>query len=297
MEIIVFDHCPVCSSDDTEVFCHLGKDARDRFAHLNRVKYERFFDEWEQKRSLELWHCLECGHIWHHTQPNQESLFRMYDASRPLKPVSKRLRPSPYILRQMRALFRMMASLGIRKPKLLDYGSGAGLWSRAAIAAGFTVSAYEPSKERSAATNSVSEFRVVNRVDEIRDEHFDVVNVEQVLEHTQKPVETLASLRAFCHSHTVLRISVPNIGPLKTRKDIWDDFPFNGKSIHIMSPYGHLQGFTPRSFMTALERSGLVRIAGWELISIYPFHGLREIVGRLIPGFQQTSAISRFARI
>ncbi len=254
-------------------------------------------DGWEKRLSLEIHKCNRCGHIWHRTQPDQGSLFRMYDASRPLKPVVKPLRPSPYVLRQMRALFRKMTSIGVMKPTLLDYGSGAGLWSRGATAVGFAVTAYEPSAKRSGETSGSSEFRVINHLDGIQSEHFDAVNLEQVLEHTQEPIETLKSLRAYCHSHTILRIAVPDVGALTTRKATWDDFPFDGKKMHIMSPYEHLQGFSPLSFTTVLEKAGLVRITGWELIATYPFRGLREIVGRLIPGFQQTSAISRFARM
>lgn len=294
MEVRIIEHCPACGFNDSYVVYRPNDQARRRFVNLSRIKYQGFMDGWEKRLSLEIHKCNRCGHIWHHTQPDQGALFGMYDASTSLRPATKPSRPSSYMLRQMRALFRIVTRDGIRNPTLLDYGSGAGLGSRAATAVGFTVTAYEPSAKRSAEASSSSEFRVINHLDGIQSEYFDAVNLEQVLEHTQKPIEILKSLQAFCHSHTVLRISVPNVGPLKTRKDIWDDFPFNGKSMHIMSPYEHLQGFSPFSFTTALKMSGLVRKSCWRSLTTHPVYELRHLVGRLLPSVQQTLAIVRF---
>ena len=297
MKVCIFEYCPACGVLDSEVIFRPSAQSRQRFINLSRIKYQGFMDGWEEKFSLEIHKCNRCGHIWQHTQPDQEALFGMYDASRPLRPVIKPREPSSYMLRQMRALFQTVSYVGTTKSTLLDFGSGAGLWSRAATAAGFTVTAYEPSAKRSVEASGSSIFRVINHLDDIQNEHFDALIMEQVLEHTQEPIEILKALRAYCHSHTILRISVPNTALLTTKKDVWNDFPFNGKKIHIMSPFEHLQGFSPMSFTTVLEKSGLVRLSLRQLIATHPFYVLRKIIGRFIPYFQQTLAISRFSRI
>jgi 2-polyprenyl-3-methyl-5-hydroxy-6-metoxy-1,4-benzoquinol methylase len=296
MKVCIFEFCPACGVLDSEVIFRPSAQSWQRFINLSRIKYQGFMDGWEKKLSLEIHKCNRCSHIWHHTQPDQEALFGMYDSSIPLRPVIKTTEPSYYMLRQMRALFQTVSYVGKTKSTLLDFGSGAGRWSRAATAAGFIVTAYEPSTKRSVDACGSNIFRVINHLDDIKNEHFDALIMEQVLEHTQEPIEMLKALRDYCHSHTILRISVPNTALLTTKKDIWDDFPFNGKKIHIMSPFEHLQGFSPMSFTTVLEKAGLEILGLRQLIATHPVYVLRKIIGRFIPYLQQTLAISRFSK-
>jgi len=297
MKVCIFDHCPVCGVFDSEVIYQPSQVTHQRFNDLSRIKYHGFMDGWQKELSLEIHKCNCCSHIWHHTQPDQETLFRMYEAGKPLRPKIKPRKPSSYMLRQMRALFHTVSNFGATNSKLLDFGSGAGLWSHAAASAGFRVTAYEPIAKRSVEASNTSDFRVINCLEDIQNEHFDAILLEQVLEHTQEPIEILKTLRAYCHSHTILRISVPNVALLTIKKDIWNDFPFDGKKIHIMSPFEHLQGFSPMSFTTVLEKSGLEILNLKHLIATHPVYVLRKIIGEFIPYLQQTLAISRFSEI
>ena len=296
MNVLVFADCPICRFSGAATAYRPDAAGRCRFLALSEVKYRGFMDGWQKSLSLEVHRCRCCGHHWHHTQPDQGSLIGMYDASRPLKRGLRPRQPSRRMVRELRALWKVARRGLVGRPTLLDYGSGAGRWSRAAVHVGFAVCSYEPSRER-APSNGMgeTEFRVVTTLDALRGQRFDAVNLEQVLEHTQDPVGTLESLRELAHEGTVIRITVPDAERVIHASDVWKGFPFDGETIHIMSPYEHLQGFSPRSFARVLKESGLVRLANMALLSTHPLHAVRQVVGRVVRRAQHTMAIARFA--
>ena len=254
-------------------------------------------DGWESSLSLDIRRCQKCGHFWHHTQPDQDSLWEIYGKSRPLVTTIKRTEstePSPYICSEMRRVRRLLGRGGKEKPAFLDYGSGAGLWSRAAVNAGFEVTAYEPCSARSDLAGASADIMVVNHLAPLEGGVFDVINLEQVLEHTQAPIEVLTSLRKYAHEETILRISVPNVAIQASRGGLWADFPFDGKTIHVMSPYEHLQGFFPSSLKMALEKTGLVQLRGLDILAVDPLNWVRWKIGRVLPFLAQTKVYARF---
>lgn len=252
-------------------------------------------DSWMKKLTLDVYRCLICGHLWHHTQPDQKSLFEMYENGKPLNPKREVPAPSRRMQKQMQALFQLLRLKGIREPSLLDYGSGGGRWSKAAVMAGFHVTAYEPISRRSETESGSTNLAVIQNLENLGEIHFDVIMLEQVLEHVQKPVELLRSLRDYCHSSSVLRVSVPNLHIARIRGKDWAGFPFNGKSIHIMSPFEHLHGFTPRSLSIALKTAGLVLLNDWQLWVSHPIFSVRRFAGSILPFAAQTRAYAVFS--
>ena len=293
MQVRVFGACPACSCGQSSGAYRPNRVALDRFIELSRIKYQGLMDEWVYHLGLEIRECNRCRHLWYRSQPDEESLGKMYDASRPLFPEPSEWKLPRPILRDLRALCRLMRWSGVSRPGLLDYGSGKGSSVRAAAQAGFRVCAYEPSRERAKKLTDVSGVRVVYHLEEIAGETFDVVNLEQVLEHTQCPLEILTSLRAYCRPQTILRVAVPNIARYRGNGDMWSGFPFNGK-IHIMSPYEHLQGFNPVSLRVVLARAGLTTDCGVVLWVTNPVFLIRSLAGYLFSPLQQTLAFVRF---
>ena len=96
-----------------------------------------------------------------------------------------------------------------------------------AVEAGFEVIAFEPSETRGAESSEVP-FKYVCSLDEIAGQKFDAINLEQVLEHTTDPLETLKLVSLFCDRDSVVRITVPNIFRCHEREKIWDEWPFDG---------------------------------------------------------------------
>lgn len=292
MEVIFKEFCPACGTDDKEIIFSPTDDARKRFLNLSSVKYQGFMDGWEKSLTLEVLRCRRCAHLWHRNHPDQNSLFGMYRSAIPLTKRDPSREPSHYMLHTMSCLYTLSKLKGFNNPTLLDFGSGGGRWSQAAVKAGFQVCAYEPIDKRAASVQKSDSLSVVNDLENIKDQRFDLINLEQVLEHIINPLELLQSLRSMCHAKTLIRITVPNLD--RSARGLWEAFPFDGEKIHIMSPYDHLHGFTSRSLDEFLRRAGYKRDYGAAVWLTHPVYMGRYIAGRLFPRFGMTSALVRF---
>jgi hypothetical protein len=257
------DKCPICSSRRfTKIFAG-NQLASARFLALSRKKYQGAMDGWVREVSLDVLACDSCHHIWQAEFPDRKDLAAMYGSGTAIHAGKRLTEPSTRMLREMALLKKLVPSRpdGSR-PKLLDYGAGFGLWSRAAVMVGFDVVAYEPSMERSLYPDEEVGFRCVNSLEEIAGISFDAINVEQVLEHVLDPQEVMVHIRNFAALGTIVRITVPNASGLLRNPKAMASFPFDGSSPHLLSPYEHLHGFTPRSLSRLLKQAHLVRHHG-----------------------------------
>jgi hypothetical protein len=291
---VLCDICPACAHGEPKVFIGPDTDRLARFHDLSRIKYNRFLDGWERVLSLQVLECPRCGHLWHHAQPDPDSLFGMYDAAVALRPHAATTSMAPAVRRQLLALYRLVRRQAVSEPTFLDYGSGKGAWAELASKCGFAVWAYEPSLNRSASGPKLPKCRFLNRAEDLKGNKYDLINLEQVLEHTPQPLQVLRSLKALSHPRTLVRISVPNIGRIKRRKDFLADYPFNGKTMHPMSPFEHLQGFSWKSFRMMVNLSGLAEVDLLTLAPTHPIFVLRRMAGYPVPALRQTLTLARF---
>ena len=128
---------------------------------------------------------------------------------------------------------------------------------------------YEPATSRQ---GQISDVELVCSLQAVEGHRFDVINLEQVLEHILDPVSDLRALKHYCHADTVLRISVPDVARLGKR--LWDGFPFNGRTMHVLSPYEHLHGFRQSSLQAMMKAVGLEPCADWRLTLCLPRYAL-----------------------
>jgi 2-polyprenyl-3-methyl-5-hydroxy-6-metoxy-1,4-benzoquinol methylase len=248
------DHCPACGVGATTVELVLDEVRRQRFLDFSLRKYGGLLERWLDDVPPVVMRCVSCGHHWYRHQPDPQQLSQMYAAGRPLGGASRPTREaSPAMLAQMRRVRRMLAVSGHR-PTLLDFGSGLGRWARAAVKAGFDVVAFEPSEARGAEADTP--FELVHRLDALAGRKFDAIVLEQVLEHVLDPLDTLTTLRHLCRDSTLVHISVPNILRDPAGASVWSTWPFDGETPHVLAPFEHLHGFTPRSLQALTLRAG-----------------------------------------
>lgn len=286
----VVSNCPACGCAHAERVASLD-DEKDceRFRVYDQRKYGGIMQAWLRDIEPVIVQCVECRHSWFRTQPSAQQLSAMYEAGRPLVAVTSENRePSARMLAEMRRLRRLLARADAA-PAMLDYGSGSGRWSRAAVQAGFRVTAFEPSVKRSA--DDRPPFRLINDLSEISGETFDAIQLEQVLEHVPDPVGTLRSVSALCHQRTIVRLTVPNILRAPEGGALWRTWPFDGSGPHTLAPFEHLHGFTPKSLRRAAHRAGFRPLSPQRLLRHYPLLQLRRAVGVLLPSLDTTSAL------
>ncbi|MDD3288027.1 MAG: class I SAM-dependent methyltransferase [Alphaproteobacteria bacterium] len=279
--------CPACGCAEFSVVVKLDGDNRQRFIDFDTRKYGGAFATWETRVPPIILACSGCGHCWYKNQPDEEELSSMYASGRPLLDHSADdfREPDAHMISEMRRLRSMVGRED--KPALLDYGSGFGRWARAAVIAGFKVTAYEPSSSRGSEDKKTA-FEIVHDLSQIAGKTFDAVNIEQVLEHVPEPVDILKSIGAYCSENTIVRITVPNILRPPEGKNIWRVWPYDGVRVHSMVPFEHLHGFTPLSLKKVVERAQLRSVSNSALWRFYPVLKLRNILGRIYPRLGQT---------
>jgi len=146
--------------------------------------------------------------------------------------------------------------LGGRCGRLLDVGSGPGLFLAMGRARGWQVKGIEPSAQASAYSKEVLgldvESTFLDHESAARLGQFDVVNLSEVLEHLPDPAEMLALTHKLLKPSGVISLVVPNdFNPLQM---ILRDR--QGFSPWWVSPPHHLNYFSHPSLKALVERQG-----------------------------------------
>lgn len=287
--------CPVCENQQPVIVFIVDNLGKENFLKLSRKKYHGEMDGWETVLSLSVKHCGVCGHFWHADQPDQESLFRMYTAKaqgRSEKPAisAKHLAAIQRRSLTLYGLVRNKVSNG-GIPKLLEYGGGVGIWHEQFVKAGFSVTSYEPVSARADLSDDAE--NTIRTLDRLSGKTFDVINLEQVLEHIPDPLTELRRIRNYCTPETILNISVPDFGVYAKQSAPWEDFPY-GRRTHLLSPFEHLHGFSAESLRLLVDRAGFKEIGTCRLVSSGALRpALRRQAARVFKNLSGTAILAQ----
>jgi len=140
-------------------------------------------------------------------------------------------------------------------PRVLDFGLGWGEWLKMAAAYGCETYGVELSRKKveHAKAAGIS----VMTLEALPAEHFDFINMEQVLEHLIDPWETVRRLAASLRSGGFLQISVPNGNGMlkKVGRLSWTN---QGRAASMaVHPLEHLNCFSHHALVKLGERAGL----------------------------------------
>ena len=229
--------CPICSSSDR---------AHDRTLYDDRYGYAGRFD---------LFACRACGHRWLDWQPDPGTLSNLYSECYPRRDQSvadleprRALSPFATWWRGDRA----SASAWIpRDVRVLDIGCGFGEALRYHRERGCEVSGVEadPNVARVAAALGLDVRIGLFDATDYTPSSFDVVTMDQVIEHVTAPLEVLAGVRTVLKPGGSLVLSTPNAGSVIARL-------FGRRWINWHAPY-HLHFFSRDSLARAADAAGL----------------------------------------
>jgi SAM-dependent methyltransferase len=277
------DKCPACFEMNSKSFLQLDKKRRKSFIEYSDTHYNGLLESWLVDIEPVLMLCGACGHIFYKKMPEESLLSQMYvsvkranSAPAPCRP------PSDKMVNEMLSLKKLIAK---KRPTLLDYGAGYGRWSEAAYLAGLDVVSFEPHANRSRRN---CKFDVVNDSVVLEKRKFDVIWLEQVLEHVPSPAAVLISIKKYMKKDSLLYVSVPNIYRCQEGSKIWEEWPFNGKSHHILAPYQHLHGFSQSSLDQLIFHSGFSNYFYKKLVSQKFVHMVRLFLGKSIRAVSTT---------
>lgn len=200
--------------------------------------------------------CLECSLVFTYPQPESEQVAARYSGHwfegeylpsygvDPRRPNIDHL--APRFDRKLDTLERFRAS-----GRILDVGAGAGLFLARAAQRGWSVSGVELSDfgPRFAKANfGLDIFCGTLEAAAFPDKHFDVVILQDTIEHVPDPAGMLREIRRILRTGGALVISTPNFDALG-RIVTGDDWA-------LISPAEHLFLFSRRSLRRALEQAG-----------------------------------------
>lgn len=282
----ILNSCPVCGDDFSDVVASLDPQNAIRFTQFDNRKYGGLLSGWIDSVPPVVSRCRMCGHCWYRNQPEAEQLNQMYATGRSLTSGLEPCRDANLSMRiEMRRL-RNFVNRNVNSANLLDFGSGLGRWSRAAVLEGFTVTAYEPSVVRGSEQDTP--FELVHSIEDLQNRKFDAIQLEQVLEHVPDPLATLKQLLELCKPHTVIRITVPNLLRNQDGGKVWSTWPFDGEKPHFLAPFEHLHGFTPNSLDRLLRRAGYKNINPINELRYAHLNFLRHKIGSIASGLNST---------
>ena len=274
--------CPCCLKDNSLIALTFNKKST-KFISLSNERYEGYLQKITRPGDINIRKCLFCGHHWYQWLPKEDLLIKMYDFHvRKNKIVRNYIlkKKENYIYQELTLLRKFFKN---QKVNFLDYGSGLGSWVNIADKLNLETYAFEPSVKRS----DKSGIKVVGNLKDFKNVTFDIINLEQVLEHIVNPRKILINLSKYSRADTIYRIRVPNISRCKEGKNFYKEWPYNGKNTHTLSPYEHVQGFTQKSLLKLSNNSGL-KIHWKFIIFSKPNIALRIFLGLFFKSFSTT---------
>lgn len=98
----------------------------------------------------------------------------------------------------------------VSQPQILDYGCGTGNFLSSCQKAGFGITGVEPSPIARENSDEKIRSQIKPSLDLLTGETYDIITLWHVLEHLDKPIETIAQLLARLNPNGTIFIAVPN---------------------------------------------------------------------------------------
>ncbi|MFC1790431.1 class I SAM-dependent methyltransferase [Patescibacteria group bacterium] len=203
--------------------------------------------------------CLDCGLFYLNPRPNQKSIWQYYSKNYydpKVKVPQNFLEAYRWFYNQAR--LRLVIKFAPLTKKLLDLGSGEGVFVKVAKQAGLEALGIDPYQSR----KNLKDYR-------FKDEAFDAVTLWHVLEHLHQPQKELSEIKRILKKEGQLFLSLPNFSSFGFRfgKVSW---------FHLDTPR-HLAGYRQKVVTRLLQD------CGFKVLKIYfpaledPFDLLKTI--------------------
>ncbi len=229
--------------------------------------------------------CTECGLVFRNPKPSYETIEKYYKED--YSSIFFEEKAKSY----RKGIFHHFLATSIKdngKGRLLDVGSGHGMFLNLAKDQGWEVYGIELSEDacQFARKNfSLNVFCGDLKEASFPKDHFDVVTLWNVLDHTTDPLEQLLEIKRILKDNGLLFIRLPNFlfqGKSRCIGEAFDRLFFGRTYLSRKISVSHLYAFTPSSIANMLERAGfsIFRLrnappAKGDPYSAFPFLGDR----------------------
>ena len=215
--------------------------------------------------------CESCGLVYQRMIPNDSLMKKVYEEW--IDPeTALHSNPSAWpveyfsnLAREMNLLVRHFGTVpGVLD--LFDFGMGWGDWCLMAKAYGCSVYGHEISQPLVDSARA-SGIRTL-KWEDIPEHRFDVINLDQVLEHVSDPRRILEYLRGSLKPKGLMRICVPDGEDIRRRLRIGDWKAPKGtrNSLNPVAPMEHINCFSRSSLLRMADLAGLIplKLRAWS---------------------------------
>ena len=207
------NQCPSCEQNYSTSIFSLQWDDRIIQSVFEQRKYPKnSIDE----GAYELMECNQCSLIYQLYAPNEEFSYELYNEwivkknTVNINRYSFNLSNNEKIQSSISEINQLLkySQKKVSDIKVLDFGCGWGNWCQAARSMGLEVYGTEMNKKQIQYCNKIG----INIIswDEISNYKFDIINIEQVLEHVSNPALIIKHLSEALSLDGILKVAVPD---------------------------------------------------------------------------------------
>jgi SAM-dependent methyltransferase len=205
--------------------------------------------------------CTKCGFVFANPRMTAEQTEQRYSATYFRDEYLPSVMPpngpddGQFLDDRYRPSIALLARSGVNRGRLVEIGTGAGFFLKAAARAGWDAHGLELSPEASAYARDTLGLRVLQTAAEVMPYdagYFDAAAMFEVIEHLRDPLGVLRAARRAVRKGGVMVISTPNVDALSHR--------IMGKDWAVISPAEHLYCFSERTLGAMLFKAGFSRV-------------------------------------
>lgn len=263
--------CPLCGSNDSELVVELEADAFCRTNWTYAADYRQLL-ELPERATFPVVRCRQCGMHFAALLPDDAFLATLYDRVIQRAECIEGSENRGSYARRLRYVAELLDLAPETAPlRALDFGSGLGVTLRILAACGVDATGYDPSALRSDYVRD-RDLQIAGDLAALSGP-FNILVLDNVLEHLPDPVATMGILRDLTAAGTIAYVSVPPYEDAFLRAQV--DRHRRGEAIDMtLNPWEHLNYFSLAHLDELMQRGGFRRLAARERVH-EPQLGLR----------------------
>lgn len=265
--------CPLCQSKEREI---LFSAKHNSPGFIDFIKFEAYYSEAFYKAynnsavnelQYEIAECNNCHFIYLTEVLSDMGMGLLYNEWLDKEMLRVHYSKLPHIIYHehmvsvLRKHFRKK-----QQPTLMDFGAGYGRFVEMSVQKGFKTFAFDISADKNDFMDNMG-VTIINNLAKHKN-YFDVIWVNQVLEHVSDPLSIVKELAGSLTSDGLIFIAVPDCSNVK---NILAQKPLSQDLFKLLSPHQHINAFTNNTLRLLGVNSGLTPLGMADFFKLYNF--------------------------
>lgn len=269
--IINRESCPVCNAKN---FSILYKAKHDAPGFLDFIKFEKYYGDLFynsynngplKELEFNLAECNNCHFMFLTEVLNDSGMGMLYNEWLDPELLREHYRKLEYPVYQ-EIIVRLVKKYFRKKDKInvMDFGAGYGNFCSIATSLGLNTYAFDLSSDKNDHMNSMG-VTIIGNFEKYQS-HFDLIWVNQVLEHLSNPGEVLRNLQGCLKNDGIIYVAVPDC---KNVKKILNTQGLSHNFFRFISPHQHVNAFNNSTLKLLGINAGLKPFSVFDFLKFF----------------------------